>query len=87
MALEKFSDITLTVWNRYGTKYSNDACTRDVDSVFRCSRDLWWIALGDVRTGRVTSETTEGRDEGLNGRGSLFFCVRDDHGISRGPDL
>ena len=73
--VEKNGQRFLTVQTVYGTKYNNDEYTCDVDPVLTCSRDLWQIASGDLRTGRVTRGTTQAvwtRDSGDVGV-SLFL--------------
>ena len=73
---EKNHERFLTARDVYGTKYNNDENTCDVDPVLTCSRDLWRIALGDLRTGRVTRETTQALLWGTRVRSeSLFFCI------------
>ena len=72
---EQVPHICLTVWSPYGTKYSCDDYTRDVDSALTCSRDLWRIAAGDVRTDASPLKQLSVRLQGLSRSGSLFLCV------------
>ena len=66
---EKNLAIFLTLFNRYGTKYSNDSFTCDVDSAFACARGLRWTVRRDVRAERVTRDTTWLRDQGTHRAG------------------
>jgi len=59
---------------QYGTKYNSDENTRDVGSVVKCSRDLRWIAAGDLIIGVPSPlKQLNRRIQGLVVRESLFL--------------
>ena len=71
--VKKIAGNFLTAPNRYGTNYDNDEYTRDVDSVFRCLRGLWWAATGDLKADASPLRQPTERPKGLSVRESLFL--------------
>ena len=68
-----FSDRFLTLHRSYGTKYTNDALSRD-DSVFKNSHGLRWTVPGSLRPD-ITRENNGSIIQGAHDvRESLFLC-------------